>query len=170
MGRPFLASKNLSEGQMNMLALKVMPLPSKNPKKSKKNCVRKVWLRCDRGSEYKPAEYNKRQSFTRQIECPFALITIRDVKTKIWILNVNNPSHNHDSFLGESHPIYRRTALTENFQKSIVSQTRINASINQILSAIRIDKNDENPLIKPSNIYNIRANHKRKELKPFSSV
>ena len=145
-------------------------ITTKRTKKNKTGDVRKAWLRCDRGSTYKPKGYDKRQSSTRQIECPFSLIAVRDADLETWSFNIIDGHHNHEPTLGGSHAVHRKNAMTKDVKDTVVAQTRINISTKQILSGLRLDGDEENPIVKPSDIYNIRARHRQEELGPYSAV
>ena len=62
---------------------------------SKKNELRKVWLRCDKGGKYEAKGSGKRDTSTRQTECPFELIALRDLETSQWACVVKDSDHNH---------------------------------------------------------------------------
>ena len=143
---------------------------TKRTKKSKKLEIRKVWLRCDRGSVYKSKGYDKRQFSTRQVECSFSLTVVRDSDLQSWKLSIDNTIHNHEPTLGGSHPVHRRNAMTKEIKEQVINQTRINLSTKQILSGLRLGNDEENPVVKPSDIYNIRAERRHEELGPYSAV
>ena len=142
----------------------------KRTKKNKTSDVRKAWLSCGRGSIYKPKGYDKRQSSSRQIECPFSLIAVRDADLETWSLNIIDGHHNHEPTLGGSHTVHRKNAMTKDVKDKVVAQTRTNISTKQILSGLRLDGDEENPIVKPSDIYNIRARHRLEELGPYSAI
>ena len=60
--------------------------------------------------------------------------------------------------------------MTKNIKNKIVIQIRIHFSIKQIFFDLRFDNNKENSIVKPSNIYNIQAKHKREKLRLYSAV
>ena len=47
--------------------------------------------------------------------------------------------------------------MTDKIKKTIATQTRINSFTKQILSAIRLDTNEEDSLFKAQDIYNQRT-------------
>ena len=143
---------------------------TKRIKKNKKNDIRKIWLKCDRKSIYKSEEYNKKQSFFCQIDCLFSLIIVRDTNFETWSLNIIDDHHNHKPTLEGSHVVHRKNAMTKNIKDKIVVQTRIHFSIKQILSGLRFDDDKENSIVKPLDIYNIRAKHRREELRLYNAV
>ena len=62
---------------------------------AKKNELRKVWLRCDKGGKYEIKGSGKRDTSTRQTECSFGLIAFRDLETSQWACVVKDSDHNH---------------------------------------------------------------------------
>ncbi|QSS63994.1 isochorismatase hydrolase [Histoplasma capsulatum] len=71
---------------------------SSTPTEKKPGRVAKVWLRCDRGGQYRPRnglteETRKRRRTSRLMDCPFMLVAAGH--PGIWTLTVLNPSHNH---------------------------------------------------------------------------
>lgn len=77
----------------------------KRTKKSKKGSIRKAWLRCDKGSKYTPKGYGKREAFSRQLECPFSIIAIRDIEFETWSFQIENPAHNHEPTIKGAHQL-----------------------------------------------------------------
>ncbi|KAJ5933652.1 Isochorismatase-like protein [Penicillium verhagenii] len=78
----------------------------------------KVWLRCDRGGQYRPRnglteENRKRRRTSRLVDCPFMLLATGN--PGFWHLDVLNPTHNHGPSLEKSnkpvHPKIRRGQL-----------------------------------------------------------
>ncbi|PGH36118.1 hypothetical protein GX50_00973 [[Emmonsia] crescens] len=71
---------------------------SSTPTEKKPGRVAKVWLRCDRGGQYRPRnglteETRKRRRTSRLMDCPFMLVAAGH--PGIWTLTVLNPTHNH---------------------------------------------------------------------------
>ncbi len=50
--------------------------------------------------------------------------------------------------------------MADNAKMSIVSQTQVNSSAQQILATLRLGTDEENPLFKPKDIYHQRAYHR----------
>ena len=78
--------------------------------------------------------------------------------------------YNYPPTLASFHPIYRKAAMTDEIKNTIVVQTRINSSTKHILSAIRLDTEEENPVFKARDIYNHRAAKRLEELGPYSPL
>lgn len=71
---------------------------SSTPTDKKPGRTAKVWLRCDRGGQYRPRnglteETRKRKRSSRLMDCPFMLVAAGH--PGIWTLTVLNPTHNH---------------------------------------------------------------------------
>jgi hypothetical protein len=75
---------------------------SSTPTDKKPGRTAKVWLRCDRGGQYRPRnglteETRKRKRTSRLMDCPFMLVAAGN--PGIWTLTVLNPTHNHGPIL-----------------------------------------------------------------------
>ncbi|KAI1917718.1 hypothetical protein LOZ53_006048 [Ophidiomyces ophidiicola] len=71
---------------------------SSTPTEKKPGRTAKVWLRCDRGGQYRPRnglteETRKRKRTSRLMDCPFMMVAAGN--PGIWTLTVLNPTHNH---------------------------------------------------------------------------
>jgi hypothetical protein len=71
---------------------------SSTPTEKKPGRTAKIWLRCDRGGQYRPRnglteETRKRKRTSRLMDCPFMLVAAGT--PGIWSLTVLNPEHNH---------------------------------------------------------------------------
>ncbi|KAN0082298.1 putative isochorismatase family hydrolase [Elaphomyces granulatus] len=71
---------------------------SSTPTEKKPGRTAKIWLRCDRGGQYRPRnglteETRKRKRTSRLMDCPFMLVAAGT--PGIWTLTVLNPTHNH---------------------------------------------------------------------------
>ena len=66
--------------------------------------------------------------------------------------------------------MHQKNAITKNIKDKIVVQIRIHFNIKQIFFDLRFDDDEKNSIVKPSNIYNIRAKHRHKELRSYSAV
>ena len=79
-------------------------------------------------------------------------------------------TYNHLPTLPGDHLIHRPFASTDELKELIVSQIRIGASSKQVIAAIRSGTDEENPLVKPKDVYNERATQRRKQLGPLTPV
>ncbi|KAJ9299695.1 hypothetical protein DTO271G3_2579 [Paecilomyces variotii] len=75
---------------------------SSTPTEKKPGRTAKIWLRCDRGGQYRPRnglteETRKRKRTSRLMDCPFMLVAAGT--PGIWTLTVLNPTHNHGPVL-----------------------------------------------------------------------
>ncbi|KAJ5888686.1 Isochorismatase-like protein [Penicillium taxi] len=71
---------------------------SSTPTEKKPGRTAKIWLRCDRGGQYRPRnglteETRKRRRTSRLVDCPFMLQAVGS--PGIWTLSVLNATHNH---------------------------------------------------------------------------
>ena len=138
-------------------------------KRFKDGPFRKIWLRCDRGGkpEKNSKSTGKRVTSSRLIDCPFQVIAqrtrINGVSTD-WALTVDNPEHNHGFIPRGAHPSLRKIALTQEVQDTIVNDTRTGSRPSQILSSLRLDTDEEDPIYKPSDIYNVKSQTRIKTL------
>lgn len=121
-------------------------------------------------SKYKPEGFDRRQSFTRQTECPFALTATRDAELEIWTLHVQNPDHKHEATLACAHPVHRKNAVTKKAKNTIITQTRINSSTKIFFFDLRLEDDEKNSIVKVCDIYNIRVDFRRESLGPHSAV
>ena len=108
-------------------------------KKNKKGEKRKVWLRCDRTASVLP---------------------IYDG----WMMKVENGVHNHGPTLAGSHPSQRRLAITRAVIDEITNQTLTGSKPAQIISNLRLNEDQNNPLFKNKDIYNIKQAIREKAL------
>lgn len=140
-------------------------------KVSKKGEKRKAWLRCDRGGKSSALRGQKRvHGSSRLQEYPFKMTAKKLEDSVDWILTVENPSHNHLPTLAGSHPALRKLALTEKVVDVIKRQSRINIAPAKIITSLRLDTDEENPMFKPQDIYNAKTDLKRRQLGSFTPV
>ena len=99
-------------------------LTTKRSKKNKKKELRKVWLQCDHGGEFKPKGFGNRESTSRRNECPFELTATLDSGLETWSVSIKNPDHNHPPTIAGAHPIHRKTAITAEIKQTILHQTK----------------------------------------------
>ena len=142
----------------------------KHSKKSKKGILCKVWLDCDKSGSYKAKGHGVQQTSTMKNECPCEVIATCHSEQNTWTVEIKCGDHNHPPTLVGAHAIHRRAAMTDDIKLKIVTQTQVDASVQQILSSTRLGTDEENPLYKVKDIYNQRYYHRCKELGPFSPV
>jgi hypothetical protein len=68
-------------------------------KKSKKGCVRKVWLECAHGGKHTPQENNIRKTSSRLLQCPWSAEIKRHLitnNTYEWRVKITTHKHNHE--------------------------------------------------------------------------
>lgn len=76
----------------------VVTKTSSTPSEKKPGRVAKVWLRCDRGGNYRPRnglteETRKRKRKSRLMNCPFMILA--SGSNGLWTVKVENAQHNH---------------------------------------------------------------------------
>ena len=94
---------------------------------------------------------------SRRNECSWKAVATRDTELETWMFQIDNSEHNYPPTLPGAHPTYRKKAMTDNAKMTIVSQTQVNSSAQQILANLRLGIDEENPLFKPKDIFNQRA-------------
>ena len=149
---------------------KAYAITTKRSKKNKKGELQKIWMQCDKGGIFMAKEFGKRETTTRKDECSFTIIATQDNKIGSWSLAIADATHNHPPTHLGAHPIHWQLARIDKVKELIVSQTRIGASSKQVIAAIQIDTDEENPLVKPKDVYNERAAQRRKQLGLFTPV
>lgn len=123
----------------------------KRSKVSKKNEVRKIWLQCDRGGEYKNTG-SSRDTATKKIGCPFELIACRNNNTS-WKLTVVCGTHTHANALNmEGHAFAMR--LNDEEKKLVADLTKAHVTPRNILAIIKA--RNENNFSSIRNVYNER--------------
>ena len=65
--------------------------------------------------------------------------------------------HNHGFTISGSHPSLRKIVMSPEFQDSIVNQTRSGAKPREIISSLRLDHDEEYPIFKSRDVYNVKA-------------
>lgn len=60
--------------------------------------------------------------------------------------------------------------MTVDVRKTIAQQVRVEVASNQILTSLRLDIDQENPLFKRSNIYNVKTNIRRLALSTLTPI
>ena len=153
-------------------------------KKSKLKVTRKAWLICDRGRKTDgPRGQDRRHTGSRRIECPFSCVATRENDSGIWFLEVVKSTHNHASTLAGAHPALRKLAMTKEVKSEISRALIVQTAPFKILSSLRVadpttginfdDPENPyiiNPLFKPRDIYNVKAQLRRETLGPLTPV
>ena len=153
-------------------------------KKFKLRVKRKTWLRCDREEKFATSSGETRRHFdSRLIECPFSLTVKReDDDVDAWILKIVISQHNHESIIADAHSILRRMIITSQIRSDVTRQLIVQTASFKILFTLRIDSVSEsvatnsfesvaiNFMIKPRDIYNLKAQLRREELDPLTFV
>ena len=121
---------------------------------SKKGLLRKVVLMCDRSKEYHTKSWNKRETATRKIDCPFDALAV--LQTDGWTFQLRDGSHNHKGILLRAHLTHQKAARIKEVLKSIFNHAKTCAPSQQTLTHLRLTHNPENPLFKNQDIYNER--------------
>lgn len=138
-------------------------------KPDKKGMKRKAWFFCDRGGKEKAPKGQKRLYTTSQIvDCPFKATAIRDRVTDTWVLEVENPSHNHPGTKQVGHAAHRAVAMTPEVRDQIRKQTLAGDTPAQIITSLHLDCDEDDPIFIAQDIHNARARMKRVSLGPLT--
>ena len=135
----------------------------------KDKLVRKAWLRCDHGGkpEKNSKSMGKRLTSSRLDDCPFEAIAqrtrIEGIETD-WALTIVDPTHNPETTLAGSHPSLPKIAMTQSIPDSVINQTRIGTKPSKIIHTLQLDHDDDNPLLKARDVYNVKAEARSKAL------
>ncbi len=100
----------------------------KPSKKNKKQELRKVWLQCDKGREYKGRGKDIRQTSSRRDECLWKALATRETGLETETFQMDNPEHNHLPTFPGAHSTHQEKAMTDNAQMTIISQMQVNSS------------------------------------------
>ncbi len=132
----------------------------------------RFFLKCDREGKSKPAEgCGKRvHGSSRLMECPWEAIMHLDFGTGIWRTRVKESSHNHEATIPGSHAIHRKIAVKPTVLEAIEKQTKTDSKPSQILTTLRLDEDEEVPMFKRRNIYNIKQAIRATELGSHTMV
>ncbi len=145
-------------------------ITTKRSKKNKKVELRKMCMQCDKDGVFKAKRFRKKETATRGDECLFMIIATRDNKIESWFLIITDAIHNHPPTLPGAHLIHWWFARTDKVIELIVSPTRIGASSKQVIAAIRSGTDEENPLVKPKDVYNEHSTQRQKQPGPLTQV
>ena len=111
---------------------------TKRQTKKAKDEVNRVYLCCDRGRKYQDKitlESRKRQTGTRQMECPFTAIGKHTGNT--WDLTVQNGEHNHPPSIHANAHLAHRQATPE-VRESVSHRISAGIPTRQIMSTLRL--------------------------------
>lgn len=129
-----------------------------------------VCLRCSKGRKYtsrgNEAIAKRRKTSTQMTECPFRLILKLNKIQQAWSITQSSTlSHNHLFTEPMAHTKYSRELLLR-YQSQIISKYNSNIRPGVILTQLRGDKDQDPNLqgVTAQQIYNIIAEHRRKEL------
>lgn len=86
------------------------------------------------------------------------------------MLKVRHEDHNHTPTLRGSHPVHRRLTMTDEMKDQIRIQSRTETRPQQILTHLRLDTNEEDPIIKAQDIYNQRALMRHETLRNLTAT
>lgn len=89
------------------------------------------------------------------------------------IREIRNPNHNHSSTIAASHPSLRKIHLTPTIVSEIERATQVNLKPSAIVDSLRLaqgsDFDNNQPTYKTKDIYNVKADLRRKKLGGFNS-
>ena len=116
---------------------------------------------CDRGRK------ERVPTGSRTNNCPFSIVA--KMTEGFWsIQEIRNPNHNHSSTIAASHPSLRKIHLTPTIVSEIERATRVNLKLSAIVDSLRLaqrsDFDDNQPTYKTKDIYNVKADLRRKNL------
>ena len=140
---------------------------TRRSKVNKKSEVRKVWIRCDKGTKYETRSSGRRNASTRRTDCPFKCIAQLhcdppvDVLGDHWHLTVEDARHNHGFVGAFAHPVQRRKALNKQ-RRTIKSECERNVPTKAIVTGLRMSEGT--PMVKARDVWNLRSQFRREEL------
>lgn len=111
------------------------------------------------------------------------LIALRDNKSGIWFLEIAKLNHNHASILAGAYPVLRKMAMTSGIRGEKSRQLTVQIAPSKVISGLRIpdpissidSDNSENPRIinpifKPRDIYNVKAQLRHEAQGPLTPI
>ena len=146
------------------VARKDYAIVTKRSKKNKKKDLKKIWFICDKDRKDRNENHESRKTDIRKTDCQFEIVAVFDDELNSWTYTIKNANHNHSSILSEAHSVHRRAVLTEEMKTIIEAHFKINIAAKNILSAIRLNADDENSLFKARNVYNQRQQLRQKAM------
>ncbi len=161
----------------------------KRIKKFKLDIKCKVWIICDRERKsHECTRQNRRHDDSRHIECLFSIIVkLVDENSDSWIFEVKNSQHNHAFIIVDAHSVLRRMTMTREIRNEIFTQMIVQITSREILFNLRLShaalphaanekanfdliNSDINLMIRSRDIYNIRAQLRRDDLRFMTSI
>ena len=140
-------------------------------KNSRAGVLDKVWLRCTRGGKIRvPTGQKRKHESSRLNDCPFQCVLKLDKGSNEWLLAVKDASHNHDPSKQVAQTVHRKAALTSSVQETIMTQTNGRAAPNDIIHSLHQGLDEEDPVFKHRDIYNLKAAMRRQKLGPLSPI
>lgn len=132
------------------------------------------YLCCDRGrKERTPTGQKRKHDCSRTNNCPFSLVA--KLMDGSWLIrDIRNPNHNHQPTIAASHPSLRKLQLTPTITSEIERATQVNLKPAAIVDSLRLaqgkDFDDNEPTYKTKDIYNVKAELRRKNLDVLNPI
>lgn len=100
---------------------------------------------------------------------------VAELTASFWsIREIRNPNHNHSPTVAASHPSLRKLHLTSAIISEIERGTQVNLKPGAIVHLLRLAQgenfNDNEPTYKIKDIYNVKAELRRKNLGALSPI
>lgn len=132
------------------------------------------YLCCDRGrKERVPTGQKRKHDGSRTNDCPFSLVA-KATEGSWSIREIRNPNHNHSPTVAASHPSLRKLHLTPAITSEIERGTQVNLKPGAIVDSLRLAQgenfDDNEPTYKTKDIYNVKAELRRKNLGALSPI
>ena len=132
------------------------------------------YLCCDRGrKERMPTGQKRKHNGSRRNDCPFSVVA-KSTNGSWFIREIRNPNHNHSPTVAASHPSLRKLHITPTITSEIERGTQVNLRPGAIIDSLRLSQgenfNDDEPTYKTKDIYNIKAELRRKNLGVLTSI
>ena len=143
---------------------------TKKFKKTKEDC--RAWIRCNRGGkpEKNSKSTGKRITDSVLIDCPFKIIAWRKTEEDLWQYKISHSGHNHRPTIEGSYNSLQQIARTREEENTIINQSRTGSKPSKVLISLRLGIDEENPLLKASDIYNIKAKERAEVLGTLTPV
>ena len=147
-------------------------LKARTKKFKKTKLDRRAWIRCDRGGkpEKNSKSKGKRITDSRLMDCPFLIIAARPTESDLWTYEIIRRQHNHGPTIEGSHTSLRKIARTTDVEDTVINQSRTGSKPSKVLSSLRLGLDEENPMLKPSDVYNIKAKARSEALGSLTPV
>jgi hypothetical protein len=145
----------------------------KRIKKFKLEIINKTWVICDK--ERKTHEIKnqvRRHDDNKHIKCFFLIIAKLDENIQTWMYEIEYSKHNHVFNVAESHSILRRMIMIDEIKNDISRQLIVRSAFFKVLFTLRLDEfaNVDNSMIKSRDIYNLRAQLRRDDLRSLTLI